>query len=803
MFVRKLIGRLSTRWMPLLIAMLLVGCDSPTPTPPPPTPVAMPFFRNAQAQPLPNQTFVVYCHIQPSYNAAAIAPTPQEIVTDANGQATRWPANCSNVVALQPQPALARGYDVYVTSWDPGTAVTQDATQDIFMTEHLLVVFNPVVSLAWEPATGSSVLDVDKGSSTVASLTAAFTAASGYLYEATNGQMLFGNVQIYTNGKRWDEADFRVLADNDRRPSANVGGMVETAVKHTLPPGQTFADLIFYPGHVTLGRGWSNKGPAQGVWGEADGWRTLVHEWGHYALFLFDEYLTLNNVSTSCSCPHGDSSCVSSIMDWHYDLNRTEFHGSRADASCTDTQQWGIYGQDDWQTLVQWFSWQNIPGLSLQLPAVAQTGTDLTFASYLVSPTVLSAPTAVHEPTLQLVAPPGGQLLAQVYTVHHEPEKDVATSILYQGSHMLYSPSGEQRGQLTLLGIPEDSSNHSLFVGVNQFGPSSPYRADAFSYTGALALPEVAVSQNTWEPNLTVQYTAKMMDQGTQTAVVDTMTLRLELVDYPVFAQLCTPAPLSSGSKCYGPWDMIPDSSTGQLVRTISAAELGGTFPNYSLLRLWVQTGEPAGYPELIRWIEIGRVGAGPGGGCAHAPLQDGNQTRTLGMTTATKWDTECSGLVAYMPVVNTTALNGVDVPNEVQGFVAPPVIVQDIPLDNFCSATQDSAVTVSYDDLAVCQVAAQAQEISYDYEETRKSLERLRQILTAGENNREEVAKACEDLLQTGDRLEETHLQLLQFNAQTEEWVLLPSEGLVDKSSNLLSARTAGDGIFAIVFTR
>lgn len=829
MFVKKFTARLLKRaWLIFLVTgTWLIGCVSPTPTPPPPpspSPVERPFFKDAQNQPLANETFVIYCPTQITYNSAAFPPAQQRIMTDEKGQATSWPANCSNVVALQPQPSVGPGYDVYKTSWDPGTNITQDATRDILLTEHVLVVFNPIVSLAWEPAAGSGVLDV-QNNGTVASLTAAFAQASSYLYEATNGQMLFGNVQIYTNGDMWNDADFRVLADNDRRPSANVGGMVETAVKHTLTDHPTFADLIFYPGHITMGRGWSRTGPAQGLWGEPDGYRTLVHEWGHYALFLFDEYLDPNNQPVFCECPHGDNSCAASIMDWHYDLNRTELWSSAESMMCQKTQQWDVYKAGDWQTLENWFNWQTnaLSAFKLKVPTAPSTGTDLTFARYLVEPaaSLTALATSVTEPAMQVVAAPAtieqplaGQLLAQLYTVQREPQSDTATGILYQGSTLLHPIGEEQLGQMTLLGIPKEGTDQALYAGVNQFVPNSPYQVDAFSYTGALSLPGVAVNPTKWEPSLAIQYKAHMADIETQTAVIDTMTLTLTLdqpVGYSVLAQLCTPAPLSSGSKCHGPWS-VGDGSVGQHVLAIAAKDLGGTFPDYSLLRLWGQAGEPTGYPELIRWLEIGRAGTGPGGGCAHAPTQDGNQTRTLGMTPGqpTDWvvDTEngvearCSGLVAYMPVVNGAALNKVAVPNEVQGFVAPPVIVQDIPLDNFCSATQDSAVTISYDDLAVCQVAAQA-KVSDDSNTSISSLiELFREALLKGEDNQEELARLCADILNTEDRLEETHLQLMQFDVQNNEWILFGNEArTVATDTNLISARTRGDGIFAIVF--
>jgi hypothetical protein len=212
-----------------------------------------------------------------------------------------------------------------------------------------------------------------------------------------------------------------------------------------------------------------------------------------------------------------------------------------------------------------------------------------------------------------------------------------------------------------------------------------------------------------------------------------------------------------------------------------------------------VQTGEPTGNPELIRWLEIGRAGSGPGGGCAHAPLTDGNQTRTLGMNTPTNWDQECSGLVAYMPIVNDRLLQTA-VPNNVQGFVTPPVQIQDIPLENAtCSATQDSTITLSYDDLDICQTAAltiiEPSDPAFDLARN------FWELLINSEGNKESLAAACVTMLNENPDLEEKRLGLIQLNAQTNEWDLVRS-GTVVTDSNLVSGMTNSDGIFAIVLT-
>lgn len=821
MFVQKSIVYIKVLIPAIVGLLMLTTCDrnttpTPVPTPratiaitPPPTPVVTPLptalvtplptpfvtplpvphltFVDAAGNQMSNQTFRVFCHTQATYDSANPVPREQTVNTDSNGQVTTWVDGCRYVTALQPQPIAATHYDVYLTSWKPGESNAQDITSGVVrMTTNPLVVFNPVVSLAWEPTENSNFVTINpKFGNSSSSLIHSFTEASSYLYNVSNGQMIFGNVAIYTNGEMWNEADFRVLADNDRRPAANVGGMMQTAVKHNLSPGQPFQDLIFYPGYIMLGRGWSNKGPDVGLWGDQDGWRTLVHEWGHYALFLYDEYLALDNTPANCACDHENSSCISSIMDWHYDANRTELWGaSNNNPICQQTQQWAIHQKNDWQTVASWFDLQEVSS-PITLTETLTDGTQPTFASYLVNIKPVSAPTEPppFEPEITVQSPAeAGQLLAQVYTMQRDSQyPNVATSILYQGSTLLHQIDNQLNGQLTLLGMQEDQS---LYVSVNQFVPTKnlPYQADALTYSGPFQ-PTVSVQPNVWQPQLGVTFTATMQVTETQTAVITQMELALNLnqsTPGKVSAQLCAP-----GGHCYGPWE-IADGSVGQHNRTITVADLGVPFPTYSILRLWVENQEiPTPY-ELIRWIEIGRPGSGPGGGCAHAPMQDGNQTRTLGMVTPTNWDKECGGLVAYMPVTNNVMLQTA-VPDNIQGFVSPPIQVQDIPLNGGTCSAEDSSIIINYDELAVCKAAASVSLIELDPELLIADVADQRQL---------ELVEVCDKLLNTKNSLEDLRLAHLRPQVDRNN----PWELLTISPSRSPQTPVNGDGIFAIV---
>ncbi|MFQ5420256.1 MAG: hypothetical protein ACE5EY_07825 [Anaerolineae bacterium] len=142
----------------------------------------------------------------------------------SNGIATSPAAeNCQYAAALhllheQPSGKADHGlaYSVYATSWTPGSSQLSPVSSDIVIRDNeKLVLFNVVASLEWQPEPGSSF---------TADLRSGLQAASAYLYDITEGQMAFGMVAIYENGRYWNSTDIRFRAANDYRPSAYVGG---------------------------------------------------------------------------------------------------------------------------------------------------------------------------------------------------------------------------------------------------------------------------------------------------------------------------------------------------------------------------------------------------------------------------------------------------------------------------------------------------------------------------------------------------------------------------------------------------
>lgn len=107
-----------------------------------------------------------------------------------------------------------------------------------------------------------------------------FESASEYLYDVTDGQMKFGNVAIYGNvtqgSETWNNADMVIFSDADYGPNAHVNGIRDG--------GGWFGTKHMFFG--TDWTGWGADDPS-----DSDYFRTIVHEFGHYALDLYDEYI--------------------------------------------------------------------------------------------------------------------------------------------------------------------------------------------------------------------------------------------------------------------------------------------------------------------------------------------------------------------------------------------------------------------------------------------------------------------------------------------------------------------------------
>ncbi|MEM7134504.1 MAG: cadherin-like domain-containing protein [Chloroflexota bacterium] len=331
--------------------------------------------------------------------------------TDGNGvPLTPLPTECDQVAALRlrlQQPAKAGkslpAYRVYSTSWrtgsgtpDIGSATCAPACpatdKVIIRDEWPLILFDVAISLEWTADDPIFESDLANG----------LHQASANLADLTDGYMAFGLYTISEGGENWNVADLRLHAANDLRPLAFVGGIVTETVSYTTGSPYTKTDgttdnltVNFAPAAAYFGRAWDGNNGHTGKWSDAEGFRTIVHEWLHYALFLYDEYghtvideTTGNPRTAYCTCSilstepgsegkihfcyendMGDSQNPASVsaMAFHYHASELwhNLDSEEPDGACTNSAQYAVHSEADWQTLEKWYQIQGLDPASI------------------------------------------------------------------------------------------------------------------------------------------------------------------------------------------------------------------------------------------------------------------------------------------------------------------------------------------------------------------------------------------------------------------------------------------------------
>ena len=618
------------------------------------------------------------------------------VVTDGEGYATN-PENCDAVAALmlrdaQPSPKQGHGpaYWVYDASWPTGAGVVPADSgcggilcpvgHDIAIrSEWPLVLFNVVASLEWEPASGSG---------DVMELTEAFRSASAYLADLTDGYMAFGPVTTYTGGHNWEGADMRFQAANDLRPAAFAGGIVTGTITYTPTGGTPGLEVIFRPSAVFLGRGWDRNGNTDSAWNGSDGYRTLVHEWAHYALFLYDEYQTREGPPLFCvksnltEMSPAAANGIASAMSWHYTAGELWHDRDGRDplAPCEETDQYRVHGESDWNTLEKWHAIQGLSGPVLrQRPAYEweMDDTEQALLNHLFGrreaagasfylPYVSRAgtpPSPADERALFVRTDDDTVLasdVAQVY-VFAGGAADPAR-ITYQGTTRTNGHLGAgAAGAITLLGA-RDTDDMRIFVDQYQYrGPSGTVPGKRYVYppTGEVAnlsAGDVVASGNKFGSSLNLRFGMDGIDgysRLTRVRVELTNTHPIELVN--PLAQICS---VDTTIGCPEQW-VMPLTPQGDGLWTADLNVLPGMteFPLYNVVRV---SAENEGFEGLVRWFRDAG-GIGPGHKPTGAPFTPGEQRE--GPATVDRLNPtppgECNR-VMIMPAANYPALTAV-----------------------------------------------------------------------------------------------------------------------------------------------
>jgi hypothetical protein len=133
-----------------------------------------------------------------------------------------------------------------------------------------LYLFNVLVALEWQP--DQAYLE---------QLKTAFRRASDFLFDVTDGWMAFGQV-VFGGPELMELADIQIVASTRMLPRSWVGAM--------HPYDEYQHDEKYMP--IRLGRGlWNDNRRGIIPWDEPEAYRIIIHEWGHHALKLTDEYL--------------------------------------------------------------------------------------------------------------------------------------------------------------------------------------------------------------------------------------------------------------------------------------------------------------------------------------------------------------------------------------------------------------------------------------------------------------------------------------------------------------------------------
>jgi len=202
-------------------------------------------------------------------------------------------------------------------------SIDNQATQE-YVPDHTEYRYNLLVSVEWDA--DEDYLEV---------LRLEFRFMSNFLYDVSDGQIRLDTVMIYDNGAEWDQVDIRIFATNYLKPVAGVLGMrIPEKGPIRMPRKWTggrnrnrFLTHFHHPLDVAL----------------SANYRTMAHEFGHYALGFYDEYEFFSNYGfQEDRC---ESEANYGFMDYQYSDEGE--HASEmsspyryADPDCRNTEQW-------------------------------------------------------------------------------------------------------------------------------------------------------------------------------------------------------------------------------------------------------------------------------------------------------------------------------------------------------------------------------------------------------------------------------------------------------------------------------
>jgi hypothetical protein len=508
-------------------------------------------------------------------------------------------------------------------------------------------------------------------------LEAGLRKTAEYLYTYSEGQLALGTITVYTNGEHWADADLRVLASNAYRPSAFVGGIVNAPTQNiSATAGVT--NTVFYPATIFLGRSWNGLGARCGGWSQPAGWRTLGHEWAHYALYLYDEYFhadthaeqycTATGLSLSEILP-GVGGGADSLMSYHYSADKLRLAAAALSQpgppplSCDDTPQDRIHGEPDWETVKRFYD---------QVEIFASHQADIQFGGQAEAEFGVVPPADPIDDTsaeVRLAAAPAAGLVGEAYLIRPNVASNSPQRIIGQGKLIAGGANA-----LPFWGAQARTKDRGLVV--VQDWVSGVHAAFPASYNGALALdlaaPNLlAATPSQWRP--TISITPTVIEAG---GVSEVIGLQVRLQDCARRTKEVQVTYCPAGGNCNPLIPMPPVAGQAGVFRQTFFFPRDGiaeppALHGYIYART-LDTNE-----ETATWYQIGG-GVGPAYGDGHAPLADATIDASVAPGQAPPaHDTR----LLFTPAQGCSS-GGLILPASVRGIFDTPIEVQPVVAD-------------------------------------------------------------------------------------------------------------------------
>ncbi|MBV9789944.1 MAG: hypothetical protein JOZ51_17280 [Chloroflexi bacterium] len=538
------------------------------------------------------------------------------------------------------------------------------------------ITFNVTVSLEWQPGTSDLVQQdlltsqcgstASAGGNYLNELVSGLNKASDYLALYTNSQMRLGTVTIYTGGANWSSANIRVLADSSYRPKAFVGGIVSAPMTYASP--HTGLSQTFYPGAIHLGRLWDGTGARCGGWSMSDGYRTIGHEWAHYALYLYDEYYRQHDLSpTYCTTsgrhlpgiPASDPDIykTDSLMAYHYRAGQV-WHGGAHGGTCDNTPQMWVHGESDWDTVARFYP--SVVPFASPSP-VASVPLSVSISGVSTLPLHSSANVKVRNLIL-----PGRQLSGAGYMVRMNSTGS-PQRIIGQGSI-----ATDEAAPLPFLGVEDPAKDRAVVVMYDHTGAHFVADSDAAPLTiGQTSLNELPLQRTSWKPCMSITPTITTSGSSSQ---VTQLTVRLR--DCAGMTGSVRLAYCPSGGNCQPL--VTPVLSGGSFVHTFNFPGGAGLTEYGYIYARSADTGEAA--EETIAWYQLAG-GVGPATITGHAPLMERTVDPSADLTAMAiaGASAKSDSYLLYSSAIPTNLSPTAALPTNVAGLIDTPIDVQPV----------------------------------------------------------------------------------------------------------------------------